>query len=79
MNIVAPFVAVLLLSMQADNAALLTRLKTLDNAAAVAVVGCRNDPPRARSSIDWSRRSMPRSTPIVSGPSSVEWSTTARR
>ena len=38
MNIVAPFTALLLLSMQADNAALLTRLKTLDNAAAARVV-----------------------------------------
>ena len=38
MNIVAPFIALLLLSMQADNAALLTRLKTLDNAAAARVV-----------------------------------------
>ena len=42
MNIVAPLTALLLLSMQADNAALLTRLKTLDNAAAATGGGCRN-------------------------------------
>ena len=38
MNIVALFTAALLLWIQADNAALLTRLKTLDNAAAPRVI-----------------------------------------
>ena len=38
MSIVAPLTALLLLSLQADSAALLTRLKTLDNAGAARVM-----------------------------------------